>query len=770
MRLNGSTLVLLAGFALVAACNNPTPKPTPITGTVGLTVLVDPDVGSFSPNVQVRRGDETVWTITGRGRSEKALEAGTYTVVAGTPPTNYQARLSVGTDNIANNQITVEAGKTLETRLTFAQGFGSLRVSITPPTGVSGFTPSVIVKNAASATVATLTQSDTIDNLPLGSYSVEAATVSAQGVPWAGTPSGSPAAVSLSTTPEVTVSYAATRSVITVNLTGLGTSDAATLTLSRSDGTGTPVTQNRNGNGAVVFSDLAFASYRVRANSNRQGTYLDSVVGYSSPTPVVTANTNLSTIFRSLDAPMSALPFSGHLFVGGNGSNNNSGWTISASGATPYSVPGTVANLDNAWAVADSSLPTSGTAALPSPIALTGSSQLDPEGLFRPEFDASGNLYVIYQFAAGGNGNRIVRIGRANLEANQIHEGTAFVSGAPLVNHIINNDAIQSTPGSRVTDIAFDGLGNLWMVNEDGDTISCVNRAQFSSSSDTIARPNRVLVGSSIILPRVLSFDSSGNLWVATGRFTNEGGSVTYPLLHRFPANSISCPDTPLSPINPVGVFPRYTHTTATPDTTLRLNLGINGPVYIPSDLVLAPNGQAFWMSDFGSGADSFSSTGSCNPPGAGGGSITISAIRESVIKIPLSGTNLQTGTRDAVISSRITVGSASNPAPGEQDRGMQQASGVAFDSRGNLWVATNNNVEIDPTNACAATTGVNEGGITGNITRMQTDRRGKVYVFAPTQLADIPSPILNAQTPIFTLSTPTTGRGFTGIALNIPR
>ena len=815
MRLNGFGITALVGIMLLTACGGGDSKPTPTTGTLGLTLEVSPLVAGFNPSVEVRRGNTAVWTITSLGRSERKLEAGTYTIATGSPPTNYRAALTVGTDGVPNSQVELKAGQTLEARLSFAQGFGSLRVNITPPSGVSGFVPSVVVKNASNAVIATLTQTDTIDNLPQGSYSVEPATVTAQGVPWAGNASGSPANVTLSTTPEVNVGYAATRSVVTVNLSGLGANDAASVTLSRSDGTGTPVTQNRTGNGAVVFADLAFGNYLVRASSTRSGTYIDSAVGFNGS--ISTASTDLSTIFRSLEAPMTARPQTGRLFVAGNGSMSNTGWTVgrqntrSSTATPPLATPepnpclttngvgtcpvvGTNTSVDSGFSLSDSEVPTS-SSNLPTASSITDAGELNPAGLYRIEFDPSGNLYAIYQFTltypstlpappsafplTPQSSNRIVRVTRENLEA------TPPVLAEGGSNRVMFNDSIGNRAGgSNVTDIAFDLQGNLWMANQAGDAVSCISAAQLNGSG-AFSSPNKVIVGSTAVTPyhlqnpRALVFDAQGDLWIAGGRHAPQltsGGTNLEPYLARISDDAtLACTGG---------------RVTVTPDIYLNISLttSTNGAFFQPWGMAIQTVGaqQNLWISDYGGGADFYNSTAvtpATTPPtfqrcpgdgvnaASNNGSMDGNIIRESVIKVPLTGGNLTVGSslRPANVTSRLTVGAADDPATTtvDRDRGMQQATHLAFDSRGNLWVATNNHTEFDPANPCFANSGFTADPFSsGPMSRLRTDRRGKLYVIGASELGDRASATsLAPVSPLLTLSAPSAGVGFTGVA-----
>ncbi len=742
------------------------------SGKLSLNVTVNPPVSGFTPNVEVRNASNAVVaTLNTTGLRTLNLPPGAYTVLAGPPPTNYRA-------NQPSQSVVVSAGQERSLNVAFGQGFGTITLNVNLPSGVSGFTPNVTVTGPGGATSITTPGPTTLSNQVVGTYTISASNVGPlNGITYQPTITVTPAGTNPFTlnndaTQNVTVNYVATGASVAVTLQGMAAGDTLTLTL-RSGSASGPVVGTRTITSStpqpIRFDNLPFASIHASASGVRRGTYLDAFLVSDAPS----VTTSVGSPSASMTVNVWVRPRTGQLFVGGNGSLNNSGWTISASGGPPYDIPSLVRDADATWAAADGNF-SSGT--LPSPTNLTTSSPtpdfLRGAGVYGMEFDPGGNLYLIYQFVSAGNGNRIVRVGRENLEAGRWSEGSNF-SGIAYTNYVVDNSAIQNNAnGSRVTDIAFDRDGNMWFVNEPGGVINCINRAQFSGSTPSISRPARVLdtAGAGLVNPRAIVFDPAGNLWVTGGTFPG-----TPPYLVRIPATQVTCPATPLNPINPPGgpTYPTYLVTSITPDTRLRINPvsgQIGGPIYSPSGMALSPDGQALWIADYGAGSDSYSSTSTCNPPGAGGGSITISASRESVIKVPLTGTNTTPGVRDASITARITVGSGTVSTPGAQDRGMQQAAALAFDSRGNLWVATNNNVEIDPANSCFDTTGISEESIgSGPISRLQTDRRGKIYIFGPSDLVDTSTTLLTSRTPLVTLSSPAAGVGFTGLALNIP-
>ncbi len=766
-RANSSKVQVEAGSSVLANVNYQA-----FTGKLLVNATVNPAVDGFAPNIEVRDSSSAVVaTISTLGLRTLSLPPGAYTVVAGAPPTNYRV-------NQTSQSAVITAGQERSVNVTFGLGFGTINVTVNGSSSAPGLVPNVNVTGPGGATPINTTGLTTLSNQVVGTYTVSASNVGPiNGVTYQPTITVNPAATNPFTlnndaTQNVSIGYMATGASVAVTLQGLAAGDNLTLTL-RSGSVSGPVVGTRAVTSStpqpIRFDNLPFASIHASASGVRRGTYLDALV-VSEPSSVTPTLENPSV---PLTVNLRVHPYTGHLFVGGNGSLNNSGWTISASGGPPYDIPGLVRDADAAWAAADGNF---SSGILPSPRNLTTSSPtanfLRGAGVYGMEFDPSGNLYVMYQFVSAGNGNRIVRVGRENLEEGRWSEGSGF-SDVPFTNYVVDNSAIQNNAsGSRVTDIAFDRDGNMWFVNEPGGVINCINRAQFSGTTASISRPARVLdaAGANLRNPRAIVFDGAGNLWVTGGTFPG-----TPPYLARIPATQLTCPTTPLNPINPPGgpTYPTYAVTAITPDIRLRINPTSGqpgGPVYAPTGMALSPDGQALWITDYGAGSDSYSSTTTCNPPGSSGGSITISALRESVIKVPLSGNNVTVGERDASITTRITVGAGTVSTPGEQDRGMQQASALAFDSRGNLWVATNNNVEVDPARSCFASTGISEESIgTGPISRLQTDRRGKIYVFTPSALVDTNTTLLTPRTPLFTLSSPSQGVGFTGLALNIP-
>ncbi|RMH58091.1 MAG: hypothetical protein D6684_01735, partial [Deinococcus-Thermus bacterium] len=110
-------------------------------------------------------------------------------------------------------------------------------------------------------------------------------------------------------------------------------------------------------------------------------------------------------------------------------------------------------------------------------------------------------------------------------------------------------------------------------------------------------------------------------------------------------------------------------------------------------------------------------------------------------------------GWRPAWVSHRLTVG-----AGGGLDKGLQQVFGLAFDRLGYLWVASNNNVEVLPSD-------------TGEAALALTDRRGRLYRLDVRGYAQpaFYTQTLDLRGAAQVFSVPTEGVGLVGVAVNLP-
>jgi sugar lactone lactonase YvrE len=133
-------------------------------------------------------------------------------------------------------------------------------------------------------------------------------------------------------------------------------------------------------------------------------------------------------------------------------------------------------------------------------ITSDGTSLASPDGL---AFDSSGNLWVANY---GGAGNkRIVKYNKASLDSN---------AGGALT----PNKTIDSVPSVSYGQIAFDSAGNLWAAAYIGNKILKFPAASLEANpAPTVTISSRNLGGTEISLsnPNGVTFDSSGNLWVA---------------------------------------------------------------------------------------------------------------------------------------------------------------------------------------------------------------------------------------------------------------
>jgi hypothetical protein len=124
-------------------------------------------------------------------------------------------------------------------------------------------------------------------------------------------------------------------------------------------------------------------------------------------------------------------------------------------------------------------------------ISANGSSLADPFGT--EAFDVAGNLWI-------------ANLGNATLV--EYTQSQLASSGDPIpAITISSNGSSLDSPGS----VAFDASGDLWALNESGDTLVEYTPSQLASSGDPIP----AVTISGLDGPYGFAFDTSGDLWVA---------------------------------------------------------------------------------------------------------------------------------------------------------------------------------------------------------------------------------------------------------------
>jgi sugar lactone lactonase YvrE len=175
-----------------------------------------------------------------------------------------------------------------------------------------------------------------------------------------------------------------------------------------------------------------------------------------------------------------------------------------------------VGNINSIVEYTKSQLAQSGTPTPAVTLTSTSSYSIDvPDGL---AFDKSGDLWV-----ANGGGNysgdhgSVVEFTPSELAA----------SGSPTPAVTISPN-VGNTNLDKPYGLAFDGSGNLWVANYGSDSVVEFTASQLTASGTTSAN---VTVGTgSGTGPNGPTFDSSGNLWVAYNT-TNQVAEFTAPQL-----------------------------------------------------------------------------------------------------------------------------------------------------------------------------------------------------------------------------------------------
>ncbi|MDW8482537.1 MAG: hypothetical protein RML14_11885 [Meiothermus sp.] len=698
------------------------------TGRLRLEVVVSPALAGFAPQVEVRGPGGYAERV---GGGVLRLEPGLYTLTPSLPPQGYTLSLS-------SSQVEVRAGQEVEARVAYARGFGTLWVEVAPPGGVEGFAAGAELYGADGGLLRRLDASERL-RLPAGVYTLVARPVAAGGVVWAPMAERQSAVVPADGEARLSLGYQATQAALGVSVVGVGAGDEVRVRLEPG-----ALLQSRVGPGPLRFEGLAFGEYTLRAQAVRPGVWAER---YWEGEARVQASP--ASPLPSLDlSGWTERAGSGRIWVAGNGSFSNGGRGGTSTG-----------ELNAVYYLEDGAAGFS-TFIAPTPL----------QGPFRIAFDREGSLYVLHQYVAGSPA-RIVRVSQANLRAGRISEGEP---GNTVIEGEVWGWPAGVAPGPHMevwgnepADMAFDARGNLWVVNDVLGLIACVRASDLRSGAARIREAGARIWGPGtglyryvlstpgqngdnrpFLIPHALAFDLEGNLWFTSGGYQGprpgEGSPVKRAFLNRLHAARLSYAANGDCNGGDVGLG--EAELAQWVDVRLDVSLAESdaGPVAKPVALALEPGGGALWVGDFGG-----------NAGGSGDLYRDANAAPETLLRVPLAGENLRPGAawRPAWVSHRLTVGVGSG-----LDRGLQQVFGLAFDRAGYLWVASNNNVEVLPSD-------------TGEAALARTDRRGRLYRLDVRgyRMSAVYTQTLDLRGAAQVFSVPTEGVGLVGVAVNLP-
>jgi streptogramin lyase len=354
-----------------------------------------------------------------------------------------------------------------------APATGSLTVTVTTPTGVTG---SVTVTGPGSYTQA-VTATTTLTGLKPGSYTIAAASVSPANnivsTTYAGVVTGSPATVAANQTATAGVNY-------TANLGGLwvANNNSATFlvdfTATQLDTSGTPTPiesitgTNPSTNGVSMAFDRSGNLWVQNAGSNTILEYAAAQLDSATPTPVVSLT---DTAFNNMYGV--AFDTGGNLWIANYGPCE----ILKYSASQLAGLSGAVA-MDPAYK-------------LNSCNSVDGDSLSGPQGL---AFDAHGNLWV------------------TDVDHDEVYVyvdsqlvGTGFAVHSPTL--------IIRVPSNNMGYPAFDSTGNLWFT-EGGTSVYEYTTAQLASIGRVNLTP-AITTQVSMAALYGIAYDNSGNLWLS---------------------------------------------------------------------------------------------------------------------------------------------------------------------------------------------------------------------------------------------------------------
>jgi streptogramin lyase len=376
-----------------------------------------------------------------------------------------------------------------------------------------------------------LTESQTLEDLEAGNYTITANEVSSGGDTFTATVSDSPAAVKANETTTVTVSYEAVApGSLDITISGLPAGTAAAVTVTGPNGFSETVTES------TTLADLEPGSYTLSAAN----AFSDAAIVSEAFRPIVTGSPVTVTADNTANASVgySLIEGSGQLWLPSVTTTILSSYTaaqLASSGSPAPTVSFTASTAQtheaiafdgegNLW-VALSGIPDSfikkyasadlASSGSPSPsVTISGGSLDSPVGL---AFDTIGNLWVTNFFT-----NTLLKYSPDQLLAD----------GSPTPAVTISTNAAGSLDGPNGT--AFDAEGNLWISNRNANTLVQYSPDQLTTTgTPEPAATISTDVANSLDGPTGLAFDADENLWVANFnsstlvRYTSDQLAVT---------------------------------------------------------------------------------------------------------------------------------------------------------------------------------------------------------------------------------------------------
>jgi len=728
-----------------------------------LTINISGAPTGFTPSVSVTSGGTAVSGSPLSATGTLNLAAGTYAVASNTP-----AGYVVAIDQPAP---AVTAGQTTTVNVVYTQGLGSIGVTVAGlPSATAASVTATQTAGGTFSKTASITGTGTISGLPLGTYKISGAAVTVGGVTYAATDTTGLNVTNGATTP-ATLTYAATTGSITVTVSGLPVSSTDTVSVTATPSGGSAITQTRTGNGTVSFTNLTPGNYTIAAADVATPTATPTALYKATIAPTnpqaVTAGGNKAVTATYAQAATSivvsglaALPGSGAtarlLTSTGtvytqpivSGSATFSKATLGLSSELPlgtyYVSAGSVVTGS---AINTPNVATFGTASVGAVVPSVGTATLSTANLTQTVTASgvvprggAGHLYTSGNGPIAGGNKGILFLDFANLGAGLQasttpvaspayykvafdSEGYYYVSArddtansstitvyteANLRNIEAGNAigsggfAIAGGPLVRVADMTFDSSGNLWVANEDntfGGYVTCYSAARLEAAKAAAQTSNTVTVGAADV---ALS---------ASGTNGNSGAGPSFAGVRALALSSgglwIAGGSAAANPVVISGDEGNIVSRIKTSDLSCPYtgasgsiaNKGVLPDLALRTDgvgitkissLAVSADGSSLWLGDFG--------------PNAANGTV------EYIYQVPLSGANIASPNTttynriNAEYGYKLDTTTGPAVAPNTQPPGgMQQIAGLGFDKSGKLWVATNNNISsgvVNTTNA----------------------------------------------------------------------